>query len=177
MRRLDERGYLVFWRLGVFYCKKIWLEKTFLEQPFCSTRHLLRKRQRKRAGKRERAQFSLPPSLFLFFAIVASWQEREKTLVWENVNDVVLRRLRERETFNWTVGCHARSRARLPQCWSIPAGKSIGYRRLRREGFADSTSRDGRRERERKRTGEREREREALESLSVTRRLRSLICT
>lgn len=62
--------------------------------------------------------------------------------------------------FNWTVGCHARSRARLPQCWSIPAGKSIGYRRLRRESFADSTSRDGGRERERKETGERERRRE-----------------
>jgi len=40
---------------------------------------------------------------------------------------------------------------RLPRCWSIPAGKSIGYRRLRREGFADTTSRDGRGERRRKR--------------------------
>lgn len=61
----------VTWSSGglvLFIVKKIQLEETFLEQPFCGTRHLLGKREREQ--KRESEILSCPLSLSLFLRLL-----------------------------------------------------------------------------------------------------------
>jgi len=65
MRRLYERGYLVFWRLGAFYCKKNTARGNLPGTALLW--HSTPTREREKENRRERAKFSLALSIFLFF--------------------------------------------------------------------------------------------------------------